>query len=231
VRQIGEQREHLLPSARAGAEVRRQSDDFEQPLALVSVELVDSKSPDVTQILADAGGERPGDVAQKLMPIVYDELRELAERYLRAERRGHTLQPTALVHEAFMRLVDQSRVDWKGRTHFYAVGAEMMRRILIDHARSRGRNKRGGEWQRVQLDEELTPADIQDVDLVALHEALEALAALDAQQARIVELRFFGGLTVEEVAHVLGVSKRKVEGDWTHAKAWLRHALDPESQS
>ena len=188
------------------------------------------KPPDVTQILVDSSGEQPADVAQRLLPFVYDELRELAERYLRSERRGHTLQPTALVHEAFMRLIDQSRVDWKGRTHFYAVGAEAMRRILIDHARARGRGKRGGQWQRVLLDEADTPQELRDLDLIALHDALEALAALDAQQARIVELRFFGGLTVEEVAHVLGVSKRKIEGDWTHAKAWLRSALDPESQ-
>ena len=194
-----------------------------------SVDVVKGRSSDLTQILVDASGERPADVAKKLMPLVYDELRALAARYLRSERRGHTLQPTALVHEAFMRLVDQSRVDWRGRTHFFAVGAEAMRRILIDHARARGRGKRGGEWQRVVLEEAETPQDLRDIDLVALHDALEALAALDKQQARVVELRFFGGLTVEEVAHVLGVSKRKVEGDWTHAKAWLRSALDPES--
>ena len=129
-----------------------------------------------------------------------------------------------------MRLVDQSRVDWKGRTHFFAVKAEAMRRILIDHAWARGRGKRGGDWQRVVLDEAEMPEDLRDIDLVALHDALDTLVALDEQQARIVELRFFGGLTVEEVAHVLRASKRKVEGDWTHAKAWLRSALDPGSQ-
>jgi RNA polymerase sigma-70 factor (ECF subfamily) len=191
---------------------------------------MDGKPPDLTQILVDASGEQPADVAKKLMPLVYDELRDLADRYLRSERKGHTLQPTALVHEAFMRLIDQSRVDWKGRTHFYAIGAQAMRRILIDHARARGRGKRGGEWQRVILDEAETPEELRDIDLMALHDAMETLSALDAQQAQIVELRFFGGLTVEEVAHVLGVSKRKVEGDWTHAKAWLRNALDPESR-
>ena len=191
---------------------------------------MDGNSSDLTQILVDATDERPGDVAKKLMPLVYDELRELAARYLRAERRGHTLQPTALVHEAFMRLIDQDRVDWKGRTHFFAVGAQAMHRILIDHARARGRGKRGGDWQRVVLDEAQTPEDLRNIDLVALKDALETLAALDPQQARIVELRFFGGLTVEEVAHVLEVSKRTVEGDWTHAKAWLRNALNPESR-
>jgi RNA polymerase sigma factor (TIGR02999 family) len=190
---------------------------------------VEDKQTNVTQVLAETSSEPPAEVAKKLMPLVYDELRALAEEYLRSERRGHTLQPTALVHEAFMRLVDQSRVDWKGRTHFYAVGAEAMRRILIDHARARGRGKRGGEWQRVVLEDAEAAQDLHDIDLAALHDALETLATLSEQQARIVELRFFGGLTVEEVAHVLGVSKRKVEGDWTHAKAWLRSALDPES--
>ena len=144
-----------------------------------SVGVVKGRLPDLTQILTDASGEQPADVAKKLMPLVYDELRALAERYLHSERRGHTLQPTALVHEAFMRLVDQSRVDWKGRTHFCAVGAQAMHRILIDHARARGRDKRGGEWQRVVLDESETPQDPRDIDLVALHEALEALAVHD----------------------------------------------------
>ena len=205
--------------------------DLDRHPGHASIDVVEGKSSDLTQILVDSSGERPADVAKRLLPLVYDELRDLADRYLRSERRGHTLQPTALVHEAFLRLIDQDRVDWKGRTHFYAVGAEAMRRILIDHARGRGRGKRGGEWQRVVLDEEDTPQDLQEIDLVALHDVLETLAALDKQQARIVELRFFGGLTVEEVAHVLGVSKRKVEGDWTHAKAWLRTALDSESSA
>jgi len=190
---------------------------------------VEGKSSDLTQVLVGTVGEPPADVAKRLLPLVYDELRALAERYLHSERRGHTLQPTALVHEAFMRLVDESRVDWKGRTHFYAVGAEAMRRILIDHARARGRGKRGGGWHRVLLEEAESPQNSHGVDLVALNDVLETLRDLDEQQARIVELRFFGGLTVQDVAHVLGVSKRKVEGDWTHAKAWLRSALDSES--
>ena len=187
-------------------------------------------STNLTQMLVDTSNARPQDVAKKLMPLVYDELRALAQKYLRSERPEHTLQPTALVHEAFLRLVDQSRVDWKGRTHFYAVGAAAMRRILIDHARGRGRNKRGGDWRRVVLDGVETPPSLKDVDSTALHDALETLAKLDEQQARIVELRFFGGLKVDEVAHFLGVSKRKVEGDWAHAKAWLRSALAPENQ-
>lgn len=183
-----------------------------------------------TQILVETQGAPPAKVAERLLPLVYDELRALAEKYLRAERLNHTLQPTALVHEAYMRLVDQSRVDWKGRTHFYAVGAEAMRRILIDHARARGRGKRGRGWQRVVLDEAVAPPALHNVDTIALRDALEELASLDEQQARIVELRFFGGMTVEEVAHVLGVSKRKVEGEWTHAKAWLRSALAPDTR-
>ncbi len=168
--------------------------------------------------------------AAELLPLVYDELRVLARKYLRGERGGHTLQPTALVHEAFMRLVDQTSIDWKGRTHFLAVSAQAMRRVLIDHARGRGRRKRGGDWERVVLDDVVAPDGLENVDALALNDVLEELAALDEFQARIVELRFFGGLTVEEAALVLGTSKRKVEGEWTHAKAWLRARLSTESR-
>jgi RNA polymerase sigma factor (TIGR02999 family) len=188
-----------------------------------------AKDPtDLTHLLNEAAEVGPAEVARRLLPLVYDELRALAEKYLRGERKEHTLQPTALVHEAFMRLVDQSRVNWKGRTHFYAVSAEAMRRILIDNARAHRRLKRGGGWQRVVLDEGVA-LESGHLDAVALQDALEQLAHLDPDQARIVELRFFAGLTVDEVAEVLGVSKRKVEADWTHAKAWLRTALDPTS--
>jgi RNA polymerase sigma factor (TIGR02999 family) len=183
---------------------------------------------DLTHLLNEAAEVGPAEVARRLLPLVYDELRALAEKYLRGERKEHTLQPTALVHEAFMRLVDQSRVNWKGRTHFYAVSAEAMRRILIDNARAHRRLKRGGGWQRVVLDEGVA-LETGHLEAVALQDALEQLAHLDPEQARIVELRFFAGLTVDEVAEVLGVSKRKVEADWTHAKAWLRTALDPKS--
>ena len=184
------------------------------------------ETQDLTQVLVNTSEDAPSRVAEKLMPLVYDDLRAMAEAYLRGERANHTLQPTALVHEAFLRLVDQSRVDWKGQTHFRAVGAAIMRRILIDHARTRGRNKRGGGWRRVLLEDAAAQTAPTEVDAVALHDALERLATLDPDQARIVELRFFGGLTVEQVAHILGVSKRKVESDWTHAKAWLRAALN-----
>ncbi len=188
------------------------------------------KSAKLTQTLVDTSELDPAEAVRQLMPLVYDELRALAEKHLRSENAGHTLQPTALVHEVFMRLVEQSRVNWKGRAHFLAVSAQAMRRILVDHARARGRVKRGGEWRRVVLDELLAPPKLREVDSVALNDALETLATLDEQQARIVELRFFGGMSVAEVAHVLGVSKRKIEGDWTHAKAWLRAELSPEEE-
>jgi RNA polymerase sigma factor (TIGR02999 family) len=184
----------------------------------------------VTEIVAGLSGTGEAGEAtpEELLPLVYDELRLLAKRYLSRERPGHTLQATALVHEAYLRLVDQTRVDWQGRTHFFAVGARVMRNLLIDHARARGRVKRGGDLRRVTLAEGLTPSARGDFDpeqLLALEESLERLARLDERQARVVELRFFGGLTVPEVAHLLGVSRRTVEGDWTHARAWLKREL------
>ena len=179
---------------------------------------------DVTLVLEQM---RKGDkgAADKLLPLVYDEFRALARHYLAQERCNHTLQPTALVHEAYMKLVDQTRVDWQGRSHFFAVAAQAMRRILVDHARSRQRDKRGGGRARVVLYEAVALSPQKDEDVLALDEALERLAALDARQAKVVELRFFGGLSVEEVAEALGVSKRTVEGDWTFARAWLSREL------
>lgn len=190
----------------------------------------------VTEIVAGLGGTGRVDraSAEELFPLVYDELRRLARRYLVRERPGHTLQPTALVHEAYIKLVDQSRVDWQGRTHFFAVGAKVMRNLLIDHARAKGRAKRGGGRHRVTLAEGVTPFSRGELDidqLLALNESLDRLAALDPRQARVVELRFFGGLTVPEVALVLGVSQRTVEGDWTHARAWLRRELSRQGGS
>jgi RNA polymerase sigma factor (TIGR02999 family) len=166
--------------------------------------------------------------AEELMPLVYDELRRLARGYMSREAPAHTLQPTALVHEAYLKLVDASRISWQGRTHFFAVGAQVMRRLLIDHARGRNRLKRGGRWRRVTFSEVLPHVGHGDLDLdqlLVLNDALDRLASLDPRQARVVELRFFGGLTVAEVAHVLGVSQRTVEGDWTHARAWLNREL------
>ena len=191
--------------------------------------LTDDPRTKVTTIVADLGGPTSRRAtAEELMPLVYDELRRLARGYMARERREHTLQPTALVHEAYMRLVDQSRVNWQGRTHFRAVGARIMRRILIDHARRHGGLKRGGEQQRVTLGESLLRPPDPDVDLpelLAVNEALDRLARLDERQARVVELRFFGGLTTAEIAEALEVSERTVQGDWAHGRAWLRREL------
>ncbi len=184
----------------------------------------DENRADLTQLLARGAPTDPP-TANRLFEVVYDELHRLARKRLANERVNHTLQPTALVHEAYLRLVDQTRVDWRGRTHFFAIGASIMRRILIDHARKHNRKKRGGGWARVTLDDRVAIARQTDFEADALRNALEKLGELDPRQARIVELRFFGGLTVSEVAEVLKVSKRTVEGDWTHAKAWLRREL------
>lgn len=166
--------------------------------------------------------------AEELLPEVYAELRRLAGSYLRRERPDHTLQPTALVHEAYERLADQREKRWEGRSHFFAVGALAMRRVLVDHARSHGRQKRGGNWERVTADQAvplLSDAPLSMEDVLALDRALNKLAQLDPRQAKVVELRYFGGLGAAETADVLGVSKRTVEGDWTHARAWLKREL------
>lgn len=174
----------------------------------------------VTQLLEELNG---GDKAalDRLMPLVYDELHRLASRYLRKERPGHTLQATALVNEAYMRIVDQKNVSWQNRAHFFGIAAQLMRRILVDHARSRLYAKRGGGAFRLTLDEALALPDQRDLDLVALDDALKALADLDPRQSRIVELRYFGGLTVEETAEVLGISPATVKRDWVWARTWL----------
>jgi RNA polymerase sigma-70 factor (ECF subfamily) len=189
----------------------------------------DSKD-EATTIVAGLGSQtgRPRATAEQLMPLVYDELRRLARGYMARESRDHTLQPTALVNEAYLRLIDQSRVNWRGRSHFRAVGARVMRRILIDHARRRGGLKRGGDLQRVTLGDSLLSPPDPDVDLpelLALNDALEELAQLDERQARVVELRFFGGLTTDEIAETLEVSERTVGNDWKHGRAWLKRAL------
>jgi RNA polymerase sigma-70 factor, ECF subfamily len=163
--------------------------------------------------------------SEDLFALLYNDFRRLAAMYLKRERPGHTFQPTALVHEAYLKLIDQTRVDWHGRTHFFAVGAQAMRRILVDHARRRNRLKHGGGRYRITLKEGLALSPQLDEDLLAVDEALEKLAAVDARQATIVELRFFGGLSVEEVAEVLGISKRTVEKEWTMVRAWLRREL------
>jgi RNA polymerase sigma-70 factor (ECF subfamily) len=167
----------------------------------------------------------PARAVDELVPLVYDELRRLAARYLRRESPGNTLQPTALVNEAFLKLSEQHRVDWQGRTHVLAIGAKAMRRILVDHAKRKRRVKHGGGLKRIMLDETAALSTHRDEDLLAVDETLEKLAGIDERQATIVELRFFGGMTVEEVAEALGVSKRTVESEWTMVRAWLRREL------
>ncbi|MCP4249285.1 MAG: sigma-70 family RNA polymerase sigma factor [bacterium] len=178
---------------------------------------------DMTLVLAAASsGDRHA--AEELLPLVYYELHALAAGYLRRERPDHTLQATALVHEAYLRLVDQTRVTWTERAHFLAVAATAMRRILVNHAKARSRIKRGGNRVRISLTG--APVKERPLDLVALDEALSRLSAMDAQQARIVELRFFAGMTVEQTAQVLGVSPRTVHREWVVARAWLRAEIE-----
>ena len=174
--------------------------------------------------------EHPAAV-RDLFTQVYDELRRVAANALRQERRDHTLQPTALVHEAFLRLARADSLSVLSRAHVFALAAQAMRRILVDHARGKHREKRGGGLHRIALDEEMSVSPRRDEDLVELDEALNKLAKLDPRQARIVELRFFGGLTVAEVADVLGVSKRTVENEWTMVRAWLRRELTGDTHA
>ena len=179
----------------------------------------------VTQLLVEWGG---GDRAalDRLLPLVFDELRRLAASYLRRERAGHTLQPTALVNEAYLRLIDQEGAQWQNRAPFFGIAANLMRQILVDHARQRSADKRGGsQLQRLSLTQAERLVKQEELDVLALNEALERLAEFDPQQARIVELKFFGGLTIEETAEVLGVSHATVEREWKLARAWLRREL------
>jgi RNA polymerase sigma factor (TIGR02999 family) len=166
-----------------------------------------------------------------LLPIVYQELRRLAAGYLRRERAGQTLQPTALVHEAYLRLMKDKPDRWKNRAHFCAIAAHSMRQILIERARARGAQKRGGARQRVTLDDALVAGGERSIDLLALDEAMERLAAFDPDQARLVELRFFGGLTVEETAQAMDISPATVKRHWTVACAWLARELEGHSQT
>jgi RNA polymerase sigma factor (TIGR02999 family) len=187
--------------------------------------MADEQQQDVTMALGRAAG---GDeaAAAKLLPMVYDELRALAASALKRERGDHTLQPTALVHEAFLRLVDQTHAAYNSRTHFFAVSAQMIRRILVDYARQHGAAKRGGKWLKITMDQADHGTADDQLDLLHLDEALTNLAALDERQSKVVELRFFGGLSVEETAKTLNVSPRTVEEDWRVAKAWLKRELE-----
>ena len=178
----------------------------------------------ITQLLAQSRAGEAGALDQ-LLPLVYGELQRLARSYLRRERSDHTLQSTALVHEAYLRLVGQEGVEWRTRTHFFAVAANLMREILVDHARAHSTAKRGGGACKLTLDESLQLSAETDVDLVALDDALTGLASLDANQARLVELRFFGGLTLDQSAEVLGVSVATLKRQWVLARAWLYREL------
>ena len=171
-----------------------------------------------------------GDTAalDQLVPVVYDELRRQASRYLRREQGGHTLQTTALVNEAYLRLVDQKNIRWQNRAQFFGIAAQLMRRILVDHARAKHRAKRGGRDIRVTLDEAVAIAANQEIDLIALDAALDRLAQIDEQQSKVVEMRFFSGLNVEETAEVLGISPATVKRDWNVAKAWLYREMTGE---
>jgi len=186
-----------------------------------------SESAKVTQLLIEWNNGRNG-ALEDLLPLVYGELQRLAALRLRRERPDHTLQPTALVHEAYIRLIDQRRVRWQNRAHFYSAAAHIMRRILIDRARARKADKRGGGWERVTLVDAKTPNGSREVDVLSLDDALVRLAALDPQQERIVELRYFGGLTLEETAEVIGISTASVKREWAIARAWLRAQLSDQ---
>jgi len=185
---------------------------------------MDSGSPTITQLLVQWSN---GDLQalEQLTPLVYDELRQMARTYLRRERPDHTLQPTALVHEAYLRLVDQHSVSWQNRAHFFGIASQMMRRILVNHALARATAKRGGEAEKLPLEKANGFAGQQEVDLISLDEALRELELLDPKQTRIVELRFFGGLSIEETAEVLKLSPATVKREWVTARLWLRRKI------
>jgi RNA polymerase sigma-70 factor, ECF subfamily len=183
---------------------------------------------EVTQLLvAWSNGDQTA--LDQLMPLIYDELRRIAARYLRAERRGHTLQTSALVNEAYLKLAACDEVAWDGRAHFFGAASQAMRRVLVDYARTRQRIKHGGEARRIELDDALNVAEERAAEMIALDDALTDLAKLDPRKSRVVELRYFGGLSVEETAAVLGVSAPTVIRDWNTARAWLLRAVGQSS--
>jgi len=189
-----------------------------------------SSSKEITELLV-AWGNGNRAALDKLTPLVYDELHRLAHQYMRKERPGHTLQTSALLNEAFVRLVDQRDVQWRNRAHFFGIAAQMMRRILVDYARSRQYAKRGGGGQRVSLDDAMVVSEARAAEVVSLDDALTALADVDQRKSQIVELRFFGGLSIDETAEVLGVSPGTVMRDWTLAKAWLLREINRQDQA
>jgi RNA polymerase sigma factor (TIGR02999 family) len=189
----------------------------------------DDSAPDISALLT-AWGRGDLGARDRLLPVVYDELRRRAKGYLRRERAGHTLQPTALVHETYLRLIKQERIAWQGRAQFYGIAARMMRRILVDHARAHQMAKRSGQRTRVSLADVLAPQHPPDVDVLDLHIALDELAGFDARKSQIAELRFFGGLSLEETGHLLGISIATVEREWQAGRAWLYARLKGASR-
>jgi RNA polymerase sigma-70 factor (ECF subfamily) len=183
-----------------------------------------SSPQNITQLLVQWGnGDK--EALDKLLPIVYEELRRQAERFLRRERPNHTLQPTALIHEAYLKLINQEHMRWQNRAQFFGIAAQLMRRILVDHARGKQAAKRGGEDVKLQLDEAMIGGRQKDVNLVTLDEALNRLGQLDEQQGKIVELRYFSGLSIDETSAAVSISPATVKRDWTIAKAWLRREI------
>ena len=185
---------------------------------------MEPKSPHITQLLIE-WGEGDATAFEELMPLVYSELRRLAAGYMRRQKAGHSLQPTELVNEAYLRLIDSSRVKWQNRNHFFAISAQLMRRVRVDSVRSRNNNKRGGGQCRITLNDATEAASGQPLDLEALDEALNKLGRLNERQGKIVELRYFGGLSEEQTAEALNVSIRTVRRDWSFARAWLYRQL------
>jgi RNA polymerase sigma-70 factor, ECF subfamily len=191
--------------------------------------MMQPRAEQITQLLQSWNQGDQG-AAEKLVPLVYDELHRLAHRYMSEERPGHVLQTTALVNEAYLRLVDSEPANWEGRSHFFGICAQVMRHILVDWARSRQALKRGGDVPALDFQEALSAAKQSDTDLVAIDEALNALAVVDARKSQVVELRFFGGMSVKETAEVLKISPETVQRDWKLAKSWLRRELSGEHQ-
>jgi RNA polymerase sigma factor (TIGR02999 family) len=189
-----------------------------------------SARDEITRILTELGGDLDGspEARNRLFAILYGELRRMAGGIMRSERNDHTLQPTALVNEAYLRLVNDPKAHWQSRAHFFGVAASAMRQILVDHARRRAAAKRGGEWKRVPMEEALDQAEVSEVEILGLDQALTRLAAMDERAARVVELRVFAGLEVKEIALLLGVSERTVHNDWRVAKMWLATELAGE---
>ena len=182
-------------------------------------------APNITELLQEWSNGK-AEVLEKLMPLVYDELRRQASQFLSKERQGHTLQATALIHEAYLKLIEQREVEWQNRNHFFAIASTAMRRILVDYARERHREKRGGSAENLAIDDALQISSSEkSIDLIALDEALNRLAKLSARQARVVELRYFSGLSNDETAEVLGVSNATIRNDWNIARAWIKQEI------